>query len=93
MSHTTPATTGYADSTREVLARDVTILAGVLLTSLSVFLQIIERIWEFANDKVLVSQPSTTYAFGVTTCGWSHVVLRLVVLGPGLDVLFAHERS
>jgi hypothetical protein len=67
-------------------ANGLTIFAGSLMVIAGVW-HVLAGIAALFNDKVYVSTPTYIYEFDLTTWGWIHVVLGLLVAGAGVAVL------
>jgi hypothetical protein len=63
-----------------------TVFAGVLLVCNGV-ISILEGITGIAKDDVLVSTPRYVYRFDLTTWGWLHLAIGVVLVIVGIGVL------
>ncbi|QBJ95372.1 hypothetical protein ERC79_04935 [Rhodococcus sp. ABRD24] len=85
MTDRTPAShnTGGA---RQGFAAGASIAAAIVLMTVGV-LQIIQGISALAKDDVFVVGPEYVYQFDLTTWGWIHLVIGIVVILIGLGLL------
>ncbi|MFE2141335.1 hypothetical protein ACFXA3_06165 [Streptomyces sp. NPDC059456] len=86
----TPSTTPRGTSSGSGWAAGGTMFAGVLMVVSGVF-AIIEGIVALANDEVYQHIGNYTFKFDLTTWGWIHLVVGVLVLVAGAAILKGSE--
>ena len=79
----------YDGSTKSAIAYGVTLFAGVMLCTVSVF-QILQGIAAISKDDVFISGINYTYKLGVSQWGWNHLVLGVIALGAGIGIVLGY---
>ncbi|TQF66031.1 hypothetical protein FK531_19365 [Rhodococcus spelaei] len=74
------------DSVKQGFAVGTSIAAAVLLLTVGI-LQIFQGISAVAKDNVLVFGPEYTYQFNITTWGWIHIVVGILIALTGFGLL------
>lgn len=64
--------------------------AGLLILLIGVF-KLIEGIWALANRHYKADLAGATYLFNLTSWGWIHVLLGLVLIATGIGILGGQE--
>ncbi|MFC8043905.1 hypothetical protein [Nocardia sp. NPDC057353] len=84
MTHTTEIEKDH--SLRQGLAAGTSIGASILLLTVGA-LSLLEGISAVAEDELFVVGPEYVYAFDVTTWGWIHIVLGILLIVAGLGLV------
>lgn len=71
---------------RQAVAAGTSIGAAVLLMAAG-FLSIFQGISAIAKDDILVTGPNYVYEFNVTTWGWIHLVLGILIVVTALALM------
>ncbi|SDD87647.1 DUF7144 family membrane protein [Rhodococcus tukisamuensis] len=80
------ATHQAENTVKQGFAAGASIAAAVLLMTVGI-LQLFQGISAVAKDTVLVVGPEYTYQFNVTTWGWIHIVVGILIALTGLALL------
>ena len=72
-----------SSSSRSAWAGGLTVFAAVILITVGVF-QVLEAIVALANDEFYIVGPKFTYEFDLTTWGWIHLIIGLLLILVGL---------
>lgn len=74
------------NSVKQGFAAGTSIAAAILLLTVGL-LQIFQGISALANDDVLVAGPNYTYQFSLTSWGWIHLVIGILVALTGFFLM------
>lgn len=80
------ATHQAENTVKQGFAAGASIAAAVLLMTVGI-LQLFQGISAVAKDNLLVVGPEYTYQFDVTTWGWIHIVVGILIALTGLALL------
>lgn len=80
------ATHQAENTVKQGFAAGASIAAAVLLMTVGI-LQLFQGISAVAKDNLLVVGPEYTYKFDVTTWGWIHIVVGILIALTGLALL------
>ena len=80
------SSTGKDDSVKQGFAAGASIAAAILLLTIGI-LQTLQGISAVAKDEVLVMGPEYIYSFDVTTWGWIHIVIGILIALTGFFLL------
>lgn len=69
-------------STRNAWASGLMLFAAAMLLTVGLF-QILQAIAALANDDIVVRGPEYTYQFDLTTWGWVHLLIGVVLMAVG----------
>ncbi len=69
-------------STRNAWASGLMLFAAAMLLTVGLF-QILQAIAALANDDIVVRGPEYTYHFDLTTWGWVHLLIGVVLMAIG----------
>ncbi|MDH6677751.1 hypothetical protein M2284_001950 [Rhodococcus sp. LBL1] len=83
---TTPTTHATGGGAKQGFAAGTSIAAAIILMTVGI-LEIFQGISALAKDDVFVVGPQYVYQFNLTTWGWIHLVLGIVVVLVGLALL------
>ena len=86
MTTTTPTTHSSGGGAKQGFAAGASIAAAIILMTVGI-LQIFQGISALAKDDVFVVGPQYVYQFNLTTWGWIHLILGIVVVLIGLALL------
>ncbi|MEV0360216.1 hypothetical protein AB0H71_29585 [Nocardia sp. NPDC050697] len=86
MTHTTDTDIERDHSLRQGLAAGTSIGAAILLLTVGA-LSLLEGISAVLEDEIFVAGPEYVYAFDVTTWGWIHIVLGVLLVIAGLGLV------
>jgi hypothetical protein len=86
MSDRTPTTHSSGGGAKQGFAAGPSIAAAIVLMTVGV-LEIFQAISALADDNFFVVGPEYVYQFDLTTWGWIHLVLGIVVVLVGIGLL------
>ncbi|MFC3961243.1 DUF7144 family membrane protein [Nocardia jiangsuensis] len=86
MTHTTETHNEQDHTLRQGLAAGTSIGASILLLTVGA-LSLLEGISAVLDDEVFVAGPEYVYAFDLTTWGWIHIVLGVLLVIAGLGLV------
>ena len=81
-----PATAGAASGTKNAWAGGLTVFAGVILATVGVF-QFFQGLAAVIKGGFYVVAPNNIYEFSVSSWGWIHLILGIVLAVTGFFIL------